>query len=142
MKKVKTTETFAFWLPNLFYCFFIWNSFCFWMFNLRDDTHMTSIKIVYFSRLPTPLSIYIQSFSTPLNLGRPTVNETLPTLSGKLWNNNRTVYVNDRNQNKNKTKSRHIQIDRSLLFNLDYKQCNAIIKVWVHTRVNRKISCQ
>ena len=31
----------------------------------------------------------------------------------KLWNNNRTVPVNERNQNKNKTKSRHIQIDHA-----------------------------
>ena len=29
----------------------------------------------------------------------------------KLWNNNRTVYVNERYQNKSKTKSRHIKID-------------------------------
>ena len=29
----------------------------------------------------------------------------------KLWNNNRTVHVNERNQNKNKTESRHIQIN-------------------------------
>ena len=29
----------------------------------------------------------------------------------KLWNNNHTVDVNERNQNKSKTKSRHIQID-------------------------------
>ena len=34
-----------------------------------------------------------------------------PTLSKKLWNHNRTVHVNERNQNKNRTKLRHIQID-------------------------------
>ena len=33
----------------------------------------------------------------------------------KVWNNNRPVYVNERNnQNKNKTKSRHIQTDHVL----------------------------
>ena len=32
--------------------------------------------------------------------------------SNKLWNINSTVHVNERNQNKNITKSRHIQIDR------------------------------
>ena len=32
----------------------------------------------------------------------------------KLWSNSRTVHVNERNQNKNKTKSRHIQIDHAL----------------------------
>ena len=31
----------------------------------------------------------------------------------KLWNNSRTVHVNEQNQNKNKTKSRHIQIDHA-----------------------------
>ena len=31
----------------------------------------------------------------------------------KLWNNNRAVHVNKKNQNKNKTKSRHIQIDHA-----------------------------
>ena len=31
----------------------------------------------------------------------------------KLWNNKRTVHANERNQNKNKTKSRHIQIDHA-----------------------------
>ena len=31
----------------------------------------------------------------------------------KLWTNNRTAQVNERNQNKNKTKSRHIQIDHA-----------------------------
>ena len=30
----------------------------------------------------------------------------------KLWNNNCTVHVSERNQNKNKTKSRHTQIDQ------------------------------
>ena len=32
----------------------------------------------------------------------------------KLRNNNRIVHANERNQNKNKTKSRHIQIDHAL----------------------------
>ena len=31
-----------------------------------------------------------------------------------LWRNNRIVYVNERNQNKKKTKSRHIQINEAL----------------------------
>ena len=52
------------------------------------------------------------------------------TLKHKLWNNNCTVHVNERNQNKRKTNSRHIP--RVLLFNLAYKQCNAIIKGWLH----------
>ena len=36
---------------------------------LRDDTHMTPMKIVQFSRSPPPLSIYVQNSSTPLTLG-------------------------------------------------------------------------
>ena len=31
----------------------------------------------------------------------------------KLWSNSRTVHVNERNQNQNKTNSRHIQIDHA-----------------------------
>ena len=48
-------------------------------------------------------------FFYPLDHGRPILNE-LP-LSNKLCFNNRTVHVNEGNQNKNKTKSRHFQID-------------------------------
>ena len=36
-----------------------------------------------------------------------------PEIVNKLKNNNRTVRVNQWNQNKNKTKSRHIQIDHA-----------------------------
>ena len=55
-------------------------------------------------------------FSHPLDLGRPILIPP-PTLFNKLWNNNRTVHVNKRNQNKNKTKLR----PRVLLFNLAHK---------------------
>ena len=34
--------------------------------SLKDDTHMTSIKIVQFSRPPTLLFIYVQNSSSPL----------------------------------------------------------------------------
>ena len=36
--------------------------------NIRDDTHMTSLKIVQISRLPTRLSIYVQNSATSLTL--------------------------------------------------------------------------
>ena len=36
--------------------------------HLRDVTHITSMKIVQFSRPPTLLCIYIQNSSTPLAL--------------------------------------------------------------------------
>ena len=36
--------------------------------NIRDGTHMTSMKIIQFSRPLTPLSIYVQNSFTPLTL--------------------------------------------------------------------------
>ena len=52
-------------------------------------------------------------FPPSFDLELPILNET-PTLSNKLWSNNRTVHVNKQNKNKNKTKSRHIPIDHTL----------------------------
>ena len=46
----------------------------------------------------------------------------------ELWNNNRIEHVNGRNQNKNKTKSRHIQIAHARLFDSAPKQCFGVIK--------------
>ena len=61
-----------------------------------------------------PLVHLLPKLFHPLDLGRPVLKETQPpTLSNKLWNSNRTVHVNKRIQNKNKTKSRHIQIDHA-----------------------------
>ena len=53
------------------------------------------------------------------------------TLSSKLWNNNHTVHVTQRNQKKNKTKSGNIQIDHAFYFDLAHKECNSIIKGWL-----------
>ena len=36
------------------------------------------MKNVYFSRPPTPRSIYVQNFPNPLDLGRPILNEPSP----------------------------------------------------------------
>ena len=44
----------------------------------RDDTHMTSMKIVQFSRPPTPLVQLRPKFFNPLDLGRPISNEPPP----------------------------------------------------------------
>ena len=56
----------------------------------------------------------------PHDLGRPVSNEfSLPSLFfflslfNKLWDSNDTVHVNERIQNKSKTKSRHIQTDHA-----------------------------
>ena len=39
--------------------------------NIRDDTHITSMKTVTFSRPPTPLVHVRPKFFQPLDLGRP-----------------------------------------------------------------------
>ena len=77
---------------------------------------------------PTPLVHLHPKYFHPLDLGRPNLNEILPTLSRKLWNNNRTVHVNERNQNKSKTKSRHIQVDHALFFSI-YPTNNAVVSL-------------
>ena len=50
-----------------------------------------------------------------LDFGRLILHELppTPTLSNKPLNNNRIVHENKRNENKSKTKSRHIQIDHA-----------------------------
>ena len=52
-------------------------------FNKVTDDHanMTSIKIVQFSRPPTPLALLHPKFSHPLDLGRPVSNEPPPPSS-------------------------------------------------------------
>ena len=44
--------------------------------EVRDDTHMTSMKIIQFSRPPTPLVHLPSKFFHPLDLGRPFPNAT------------------------------------------------------------------
>ena len=47
----------------------------------------------------------------------------------KLWNNKRTVHVNERNQNKSKNMSHHIQIDHAFYCSLNPRtmvQCSGI----------------
>ena len=69
---------------------------------------MTSMKNVQFSRLPTLFSIYVQNSSTLLTALTLDVQfqTTLPSPSNN-------VHVNERNQNKNKIKAGHIQIDHA-----------------------------
>ena len=50
---------------------------------------------------------------TALDLGYAVLNAPPPIphpFSNKLWNNSRTVYVKERNKNKIKANSRHIQL--------------------------------
>ena len=46
--------------------------------NLRDDTDMTSMKLVQFLRPPTPLVHLSPKFFHHFDLGRPTSNEPPP----------------------------------------------------------------
>ena len=50
----------------------------------------------------------------------------------RLWKNNRTVQVNKRNKNKNRTNTSHSNWPRVLRDFLAHKQCNGIIKGWLH----------
>ena len=52
-------------------------------FNLRDDTHMTSMKIVQFSRPPKPLVQLCPKFFHPLDFQRLISNEPLPSPNDK-----------------------------------------------------------
>ena len=58
-------------------------------FYAKDDTHMTSMKIVQFSRTPTPVSIYVQNSSTPLSLDvQFQTNLPLQMITNRLKENN------------------------------------------------------
>ena len=51
----------------------------------------------------------------------------------KLWNNNSAVHVNQQNQNKKQNQvMSYSNWPRVLLFDLAHKQCNGIIKGWLH----------
>ena len=76
---------------------------------------------------PPPLPFYFTryardlrpKFSNFFELGHPILKEPPSTpLSKKLWNNNRTVHMNERNQKKNKTKSRNIQTDHAFYYSI------------------------
>ena len=85
---------------------------------------------------PPPVSIYATSNIFPVpwpwtpNFKWPpaSLNPSAINLSNKLWNNNRTMHVNERNQNKSKTKSRHIQIDHAFYCSI-YPINNAMVSL-------------
>ena len=63
----------------------------------------------------------------------------------KLWNNNRTVHENERNQNKNKTKPSHIQIDQSFYCSIWPTNSSMVLLKDgspFDVRVKKKIPCQ
>ena len=59
--------------------------------NVGDDTHMTSIKIVQFSRPPPTLPVHLRpKLFHPLNRGRLISNE-LPPLPPSSLNDNQSI---------------------------------------------------
>ena len=90
-------------------------------------------KLSNFQGPPTPLSIYVQNSSTPLTLDVQFQTNFKPT-ANQLKEN--TVHVNEQNQNRNKTKSPHMQIECVLLFYLAHKQCICIIKGLLHCQTS------
>ena len=107
-------------------------------------THDFHENCLIFKTPPPPLSIYAQNFCVPW----PWVNNferTIPTpppsryKNNKLWNNNRTVHLNERNQNKNKTK--HVTfklITRSVA--RFCSQTMVSLKGWLHWLTSESIN--
>ena len=104
--------------------------------NFRNDTHLTSMKIVKFSRSPTPLSIYGRNSSTPLTLG--VQFQTTPLLF--KWY--RACEWTKPKQKQNQVTS-YSNWPRVLFFDLALQTMK-----WYHEKmaslsdVKRKISCQ
>ena len=92
-------------------------------FSFEFLFHLAEVSLSAFSRLFTLVCAVIQKYhemSFIYNYShfqysfciQPVLFAQLENLN-KLWNNNCTVHVNERNQNKNKTKLCHIQIDHA-----------------------------
>ena len=126
---MNTSETFVFWLPNLFYFIFIWNALYFWMFHILWTTYDVHENVLIF-KTPHPTCLSTSKIFLP-------PWKVLPILSSKLWKNNCTVHVNEWNQNQ--SKSSHTEVDHALL--LDYRTNNAMVS-FSETSTNEKISCQ
>ena len=76
-------------------------------------------------QLINPIPLILSGFPlTSFHLAEASLSCNQPVLFAELenvnelWNNNRTVHVNERNQNKSKTKSRHIQIDHASYYSI------------------------
>ena len=96
--------------------------------QLWEDTHMMSMKIFLFSRQSTPCPSLSEFFprSWPLAsnfIRTPPSPRTITALC--------IVHVNEQNQNKNQVMP-HSKWPRVLFFHLAHKQCNGIIKEWLH----------
>ena len=63
--------------------------------SLKDDIHMTSMKIAQFSRpaTPTPLVHLRPTFFHPLDLGRPISNNPPPPSPHLSPNDNQTIKI-------------------------------------------------
>ena len=121
------------------YCGWVHSGIPFTWRLLSHNYVKLKLKIDQFSRPPPPLSIYVQNSSTLLTsikgthnlrmtiicyqhllLGQLSFSLVLILLSTcficKTWTSRQTM--EQRNQDKNKTKSRHIQIDHPLHYSI------------------------
>ena len=94
--------------------------------NIRDDTHMTSMKIVQFSRPPPPFSIYVQNSSTPLTLDVQfqTTTPSPPPLQ--------MIPCMRTNEIKTKTKPSEVTFKLTTRSILLFISTNNTIKRWLH----------
>ena len=92
---------FQYQLINLVWLSFDFFSFS-WSFTIR-----ISVVLYFCVQLSKNYSHFYYSFCN-----QPVLFAQLENVN-KLWKNNRTVHETERNQNKKKTKSRHIQIDHA-----------------------------
>ena len=116
-------------------------------------THMRSIKIAQFSRTPTLLFIYVQNSYTPWTWTSNFKRIPPPSSPSSQFQTKvfaalySTLFIHRAcEQTKSKQKrnqARHIHIDLTF-YCLIYKQCNGIIKRWLHfwRQAQKEDSCQ
>ena len=113
------------------FCYFSYITFPFQPLQLRGDTHMTPWKLSKFQASP-PTVYLLPNFSTPL--------PTWPWTSNfkRIFSPSSTNYGTTNACERTKSKQKQNQITshsnwpRVLLFRVAHKQCNRIIKRWVH----------
>ena len=102
----------------------------------KGNTHMTSLKIIKFSRPLTP-SVHLRpKCSTPLTLDVQILTKLPPPLPQPLQQTmeqqpHRACKRTKSKQKQNQVTS-HSNWPRVLLFDSAHKQCSGIIKWWVH----------
>ena len=99
--------------------------------------HLAEVSLSAFSRLYTLVCAvvqnYLQIFIFLIFIFRPFFYFHNLKNVNKLWNNNRTVHVNEPNQTKKKSQvTSHSKWPSVILFDLAYKQGNGIIQGWLY----------